>query len=369
MADRAVSLPLPIQVVIDDVGWWSGTDGHERGEPYRTGIARDHQPADYRAIDLLGRRLGMRPQAAMVLCEWDRIDRLRGLPSATWQGGDWRNRWVGPWLDEAAAVVRDGCFEPVLHGVGHEWWDQAGMSRAEWFDAHGAMRPADDARAHLDAFMALWAENELGPPPTAFVPCAFLYTLGGGLAPLLREHGITSVSTPFGRLGGAPEAGWLADDDGLPVIDRGRDLLPWYAIGQVPEGEVTGPVCGLHWPGLLHPDPARNGEAVEGWVRLLAPYDDRPDRMLAPDTARWLSQLRHHLGTRVTHVAGGARLDLDPAAGSWLRVKVAGEAPVTVTGAGLTAQGVAGGWRWLDLQTCDGGPLVLHWAADTRRSR
>ena len=28
-------VPLPLQIVIDDVGWWSGEDGHERGEPFR----------------------------------------------------------------------------------------------------------------------------------------------------------------------------------------------------------------------------------------------------------------------------------------------------------------------------------------------
>lgn len=345
MADRAVSVPLPIQIVIDDVGWWSGADGHQRGEPYRTGIARDHVPADYAAIATLGRRLGVKPQAAMVLCEWDRTDRLRGVPSSQWMGAEWRNRWVGPWLDEAASIVRAGDFEPVLHGVGHEWWDEQGMSRAEWFGPDG-MRPAAAVRAHLDAFLAIWAENRLGPTPTAFVPCAFLYTLGGGLAPLLAEYGITSVSTPYGRMVGARGGTCLDWDDGLPVVDRGRDLLPWHALGQAPSGEVLGPVCGMHWPNLLHLDPARNDEVVAGWVGLLAPYDQRPDRMLAPDTARWLSQLTYHLGTTVR----GAVLDL-PARrlGRWLRLKVDSEAPVTVDGATVLAQGLSDGWRWLDL--------------------
>ena len=65
-------IPRPIQVVIDDVGWWSGRDGSDKDEPYRTGINRNHVVADYQAIIQLGRALGIRPQAAMVLCEWDR---------------------------------------------------------------------------------------------------------------------------------------------------------------------------------------------------------------------------------------------------------------------------------------------------------
>jgi hypothetical protein len=39
-AGLSITIPMPIQIVIDDVGWWSGEDGHERQEPYRTGISR-----------------------------------------------------------------------------------------------------------------------------------------------------------------------------------------------------------------------------------------------------------------------------------------------------------------------------------------
>src|SRR4030042_2104942 len=65
-----VFLPIPVQVVIDDVGWWSGEDGSKRQEPYRTGINRNPVPADYQAIADLGSALGIRPQAAFILCEW-----------------------------------------------------------------------------------------------------------------------------------------------------------------------------------------------------------------------------------------------------------------------------------------------------------
>lgn len=33
-----VFIPMPVQVVIDDDGWWSGKDGSRWQEPYRTGI-------------------------------------------------------------------------------------------------------------------------------------------------------------------------------------------------------------------------------------------------------------------------------------------------------------------------------------------
>src|SRR5688572_18466494 len=103
MIPASLNVPMPLQIVIDDVGWWNGEDGSARGEPYRTGIARDHCAADYHAIVSLGRQLGMRPQAAFIASEWDTRNILRRLPSCTWMGVAWDNsRWVGPWLEEAA---------------------------------------------------------------------------------------------------------------------------------------------------------------------------------------------------------------------------------------------------------------------------
>jgi hypothetical protein len=84
MENLKAYIPMPVQVVIDDVGWWSGEDGSKRQEPYRTGINRNHVPADYQAIANLGRTLGIRPQAAFILCEWDKENILRQLPTSTW---------------------------------------------------------------------------------------------------------------------------------------------------------------------------------------------------------------------------------------------------------------------------------------------
>jgi hypothetical protein len=113
------AIPLPIQIVIDDVGWWSGTDGSEYQEPYRTGINRNHVPADYQAIVNLGEALGIRPQAAMVLGEWDKQNILRNVPHSTWMGENWDNsKWVGLWLEEAAEIINSNKqhFELTMHG-------------------------------------------------------------------------------------------------------------------------------------------------------------------------------------------------------------------------------------------------------------
>ncbi len=52
----AAAIPMPLQVVIDDVGWWSGEDGSERQEPYRTGIDRRHGfgPTEGHSVSMAG---------------------------------------------------------------------------------------------------------------------------------------------------------------------------------------------------------------------------------------------------------------------------------------------------------------------------
>lgn len=310
----SATIPLPIQIVIDDVGWWCGADGSERGEPFRTGINRDHVPADYEAVVELGQQLNMRPQAAMILCEWDRANFLRDLPSATWMGGDWDNsRWVGPWQEQAAEIIRNNRahFELTLHGVGHEFWEQQpdggwGFTRAEWHDTRGDMRSRQEVQRHLDAFQSILNQHDLGGFPSSFVPCAFLHRFHAaqsqdeGLATLLKAPGVSFISTPFSTMFGAEEANLgtpdaaYGIDAGVLTVDRGRDLLRWYDIGMRPQGELDGPICGMHWPNILHHDPDRNCEVVAAWVELLRKTSGRLDRILAPDTAWFVNQMAHY---------------------------------------------------------------------------
>jgi hypothetical protein len=321
MQDGVTALiPMPIQVVIDDVGWWSGEDGSQRQEPFRTGIRRRHVPADYRAIVELGRALDVRPQAAMVLCEWDTENMLRALPESTWMGRAWDNRrWLGPWLEEAAEIIRDNAahMELTIHGLGHEHWEGGRFTRAEWADENGRMRPREQVEAHLDAFEAILSQHRLGSLPRSFVPTAFRHGFGRtegrtvSMAEVLARRGVTYVNTPFSSMANADavQHGVFGIDSEVMTVDRGDDLLDWNVIGDVPRGELAGPTCGLHWPNLLHLDPGRNPEIVAGWVALLAPYRDRPDTMLARDSVYFQRQLAHHVCTRVA--VSGETIALD----------------------------------------------------------
>jgi hypothetical protein len=305
-----VIIPMPIQIVIDDVGWWSGEDGTKQKQPYRTGINRNHVPADYQAIVDLGIKLGVRPQAATILCEWDRENILRYLPTSTWMREKWDNsKWVGAWLDEAADIIRNNQdhYELTLHGVGHEYWQDENFTRAEWADRSGQMRPLDQVELHLDYFEKLLDQNQLGPFPTSFVPTAFLHGFGLtgehkiSMAGVIKKRGINYINTPFSNMFNAEGAqfGLFGIDAGVMTVDRGEDLLDWNIFGGEPSGVITGPTCGLHWPNLLHPAPGRNAEIVDAWVKLLKPYNEKRATLLARNSASFRNQLVHHVCTKV----------------------------------------------------------------------
>jgi len=297
-------IPMPLQIVLDDVGWWSGTDGSAAGEPFRTGMGRDHVPDDYRAIARLGRELGMRPQAAMVLCEWDRRNLLRGLPTSTWMGAASDNgRWVGPWLDEAANLFVDEAdhIELTLHGIGHEYWEGDTFTRAEWYDRDRRARPRDQVSAHLEAYAALLRQNGL-PTPASFVPAAFLYCYGDGqVSPMLREIGVTMASSPFSTMGwqAQPEHPLMGLDCGVAWVDRGDAGIPWDTVAAQPPERIDGPILGLHWPNILHADPAANDEVVSRWVEALTRLGQRFDRVLARSTHHLQTQLAFHVAAEI----------------------------------------------------------------------
>ena len=312
VSDKGVSvvIPMPIQVVIDDVGWWSGEDGSERQEPYRTGISRNHVPGDYQAIVELGKALGIRPQAAIVLGEWDKQNILRKVPHSTWMGKKWDNsKWVGPWLEEAADIINNNKdnFEITMHGLGHEWWTDGKFTRAEWAANNGVMRPKEDIERHIDAFAEIMKQNSLGELPKSFVPTAFRHGFGVtpgnevSIAELLAKRGFTYTNTPFEIMLNKENVkhGVFGVDSGIMTVDRGNDLLSWNVIGGRPEGVIVGSTCGMHWPNLLHEDPERNSEIVERWVKLLAPYKDKQETILAKNSLVFQKQLSHYVCTKI----------------------------------------------------------------------
>lgn len=313
-----ITLPQPLMVVVEDVGWWQGRDGSAINEPYRTGMERNHCLEDYGALLLLARQLQMRIQISMVLCEWDRSDLLRHVPTATWLGKDWRNpsRREEP-LNEAADFLRTNSnyLEIGLHGVGHEFWQDGKMERTEFHDPSGILRPPALVRRHLDAFAAIMDDNGLGPFPRAFVPPALQYSFGNGehsIAAILRDYGVRYATTIFSRARQytPPLHEKITWEKDVLLIERHQALTPWNVQAAIPTLPPEGPVASLHWKNLLHSDPQRNEEVITRWGKFLSACCREFNRMAAPDTAACWNQFAYHSLATIKPLGEGVEINV-----------------------------------------------------------
>ncbi|MBR5314967.1 MAG: hypothetical protein IKU45_06110, partial [Clostridia bacterium] len=65
-------IPNAVQITMDDIGWFIGHDNRAKNEPSRTGIPRQHHPLDYRAVNEIGKAIGMKIMCPLVIGEWDK---------------------------------------------------------------------------------------------------------------------------------------------------------------------------------------------------------------------------------------------------------------------------------------------------------
>lgn len=222
-------------------------------------------------------------------------------------GKHWDNsRWIGPWLEEAAQIIRGNRdhLELAIHGIGHEYWNNGRLTRAEWFDNQGNMKPKKQIEAHLDYYERLLNQHNLGPMPSSFCSCACLHCFGGdkeNFASILIKRGIGCISTPFHLMKKKvePQNGLFGFDAGVMTIDRGLDPIVWNAINSTPSEDVAGPILGIHWPNILHQDPQQNSEVIGRWCQFLNSENQKFDKVLAPNTNIFCQQLIHHQASSV----------------------------------------------------------------------
>jgi hypothetical protein len=312
-----VSLPMPIFLVVEDVGWWQGRDGSADNEPFRNGFCRHHCLEDYRALARLAKRLKMRIAIGMVLGEWDRRNLLQKVAGATWMGDSWDNRInQGPWLDEAGQFLREhqDWLEIACHGLCHEFWRDGRMERAEFHDPSGRMRPSDIIKSHLDAFAKLLEEYKLPGFPRIFLPPALLHSFGNGddsMQAILHDYGVRHVATRFSRARrySEPLHEKITWECGVGLLERGLAPVPWHEAAAHPTWDFSNPILPLHWSNLLHPDPEKNFDIVDRWAEMLEKQANSMDYVLAPDFAScWSQAAAYHL---VKLTAGEGKIILD----------------------------------------------------------
>ncbi|MCK5801249.1 MAG: hypothetical protein KAI66_00385 [Lentisphaeria bacterium] len=313
------TIPRPVQLVIDDVGWREGWDLSAEGGPFRSGVERLLGPADYAAVADLGELLGVRPQCAMILCEWDQENLCARHPTTTHAGTDWDNSSrMGDWTAESADVfrTRSANIEFAMHGVGHEHWENGARTRAEWLGGSPAERWSRTIlEGHLDCFRGLLAQHGLDPAsgvslPKSFVPCAFRFLWNNSDADstgaLMTAAGVRYASTPFRTCCFVDDTPMRPDgglEHGILILDRGHSGIPWQVWDTIPERPTPNAICGTHWPNLLRPDPDENDLSIGRWHNYLAAVQEDSDTMLARNMADTCSQWLHSQYTRLEKTA------------------------------------------------------------------
>lgn len=317
-----ISIPMPLIISIEDVGWWSGTDGSAYNQPFRTGMQRDHVPSDYTALAALGRGLDMRIQAGFVLCEWDKENLLKKLASSTWMGKKWTLPDTNMARKEIAAEIikkEQAYIEFALHGVGHEFWVNGKMERSEFHDSACNMRERDEIKKHLEYFFALMDQYGFDFSPRTFIPPALKHSFGNGdegFQKIISQFGIQYVNLMFKRakLYARPQTRTIAWENDVLLVERGASDVKWHTIASEPRFQFDRPVMALHWANILHPDPEKNLGVIQRWVDYILEKSEEKEMLLARDTQSCFTQYLHKVMSNIRKIGQEVIIDA-----SWIK--------------------------------------------------
>ena len=334
MPEHYITIPAPLQICLDDVGWFNGEDDRPNGGSARTAMPRRHCAADYAAIEALGSRLGMRINCGFVLGEWDPDNRLRTVPHLSRFGGNWDN---AAYLDHAEAwrcadvIRRSKHIDIAVHGLLHNHYrDGFPYSNTDYYYRDGGvltLADEDEIRARLEGFFSLLRHYRIDRPVNSFIPPNFVYGWGGRLARILEEFGIRYISTPFRdddmeMPAGVPKPHRIGLDGDTVLLDRNFSVISWKETASDPRTlpHAQG-IFGAHWPNLLHPDPARHEEVVSLWEAYFRSCAARFGTVLSRDMEFCAAQTFAHLLARQTWADNTLTIDLSPLAdiprGGW----------------------------------------------------
>lgn len=289
-----MTIPRPLHIAIDDLGWFCAEDDRKQGGPSRTGVARRHNYKDYEAINRLGKQLDMKISCAFVLGEWDPDNRLRSVKCLSKYGDGWDNE---AYLDKeelkrCVDVINSSEYvDLTVHGLLHGYYTE-GIDNTDESDYYYRinkelyMIDEKEVRHRLDRFFEILKYYKVEKKVNAFIPPSFSYRWNE-ISKILADYGIEYVSTIFRTMKYEGEKKEIADVEGNGIInvDRNNNLIPWNQfnsdLSKVPT-DVTG-VFGMHWPNFLHEDADKSGEVVDRAAKFFADCSQNFGTVLSKD--------------------------------------------------------------------------------------
>ena len=325
---KNIKLPIATSIVVDDVGWFDGRDLRVSGGPARSGLPRFHHPDDVRALNEIGRALNTKILCSLVLGDWDKCNRLRGVPHVTAEEDGW-DRAASIDLDYANsyfdALEESEFLDYAIHGLMHSYYEDGKLVTARQYypdrtDGHGNKTggyrwlSTEEFDRMIGLFLEIYRDWGFKKPIVDFVsPCGCFGAVKdkGNIryAEVLRKYGVLHWAN-----------GWKNNEyqvdtvEGIIISGAYGTVIPWNAYGANPkyfgDVKVGTHLCG-HLANFVRYDPEDNFEYVEAWAdyfrRMTSPFG----LMLARDKGESCSQTLYSRFARVSASEGGYVIDLD----------------------------------------------------------
>ena len=324
-------LPLATHIRIDDVAWFDGRDMRTVGRPSSTGIPRTHHPLDVVAVNEIGKALNTHIHCNLVIGEWDRYNRLRGVPHMTWDEAGWdaAGKLDMKLAEECFAAMESSEYiDYGLHGLMHGYYVDGKQVteqhhypfRKQYLNGEVASPalPIEEFELLVDLFFRIlndWGFKKpvisFGSPNGSFGLPTDDFNIA--MARVIHKRGIRSWKWEWPKVDRIDTCGGIACMPSKSIVpwnafDVDPDLLK-YTFAD-PESRRVPDIC-MHWPNFLRYNPENNFERIEKWknyfLRITSPFG----MMLAHDVGEAASQTFYSKYAAVDTVDGGYRIALD----------------------------------------------------------
>ena len=318
--EQRIVLPVALQVVMDDIGWFNGRDTRCTEGPSRTGFPRKHVAEDYAVIDAIGRAIGQKINCPLVIGEWDKKNRLRGMPHATNDEKGW---------DMAAEInyaEAERCFDTMehaeyleyaFHGLMHGYW-QDGISLADTEFSHPCSLdyktkyapgswyvPVDNDyfESHMETFFKIYGDWGFKKKIRSFTSPSSVRSgieENRHMVEIMKKYGMIYWSNQWRAVKNLCEV-----IDGVIFVNKAikQQPIPWEAYGIDPDtlsdysfefnngiDHAERAIYGSHWPNFLQLNPLRNTDTLDAWTRHFKRQAEIFGVMLSKDIAFCASQ-------------------------------------------------------------------------------
>lgn len=331
-----ICIPVAIQLCFDDVGWHEGTDMRYEGRAPRSGIPRHHEPEDYEILAELGRGIGQKILAPLVLGDWDKDNLLRGQVGFTHDPYGWdRAAEIDYEKTQKCFEILDGSdyVEYAIHGLLHSVYTPDGklITAKEYFDEveeNGVKRLVLDSdevfNRRLDIFYKIYKSWGFRKEIRTFVsPCGMKFADDEMVTTLerrLSERGIkfhTNYTFHFDDP--------LRVYSGVTLMKKGCSylkpggILEWNVYDFEPSDFVpfVSPenfngtnIIGLHWTNLLRYNPKRNLERLPEWIAFFKRESETFGTMISKDIGFSATQQFYNLFAKIDVADGKCKIDL-----------------------------------------------------------